>query len=233
VDSELSIIEKAIAFGIPILLAITLHEAAHAYAAFMLGDRTAKDQGRMSLNPFRHIDPVGTIVLPTMLFLASSPFLFGWAKPVPIEPRYFKNRRRDTMWVALAGPLMNVFLAMVSVRLLSIVDVFPQAYQNLAIETFKYGLLINIFLAVLNMLPIPPLDGGKVLAGLLPSGPASRLEQFEKYGMLPLLLLLVGLPLVGMAIGMNLNPLGWVVLGISDWVIQGIAALAGLSSSGS
>ncbi len=227
-DSQLSLIETIISFGVPTLLAITLHEAAHAYAANLLGDTTAKDLGRMSLNPLRHIDPVGTIVLPVMLKLAGSPFLFGWAKPVPVDQRRFKNPRRDMMWVALAGPAMNVFLAMVSARLLGMVDSLPAASQNLAQATFETGLVINILLAVLNMLPIPPLDGGKVLVGLLPESLAQRLARVEKYGMLPLLVLMVGLPLLGNAIGVNLNPVGWVVLNIADWVVQLIARLSGL-----
>ena len=227
-DSVLSIIKSVIAFGVPTLLAITLHEAAHAYAANMLGDTTAKDLGRMSLNPIRHIDPVGTIALPLLLKLSGSPFLFGWAKPVPVDDRSFKNPRRDMMWVALAGPLMNLFLAMVSARLFVMVDSFPPEYQKIAIDTFKNGLIINILLMVLNMLPIPPLDGGKVLLGILPTGLAMRLAQLEKYGMLPLLLLMVGLPLLGNTIGVNLNPIGWVVLNIADEVVQLIARLSGL-----
>lgn len=227
-DSELSIIQSIVAFGVPILLAITLHEAAHAYAANLLGDPTAKALGRVSLNPFRHIDPMGTIALPVMLKLVGSPFLFGWAKPVPVDDRNFRNPRRDMMWVALAGPLMNLFLALVSARLLISADIVPQQYQNLAVETFQNGLIFNILLMVLNMLPIPPLDGGKVLIGILPQGLAMRLAQFEKYGMLPLLLLMVALPLLGMAVGVNLNPIGWVVITISDAVLQLIAQLSGL-----
>ncbi|MBL8629146.1 MAG: site-2 protease family protein [Rhodospirillaceae bacterium] len=221
-----------IAFGLPAILAITLHEAAHAYAAYLLGDQTAKRLGRMSLNPIKHIDPVGTIALPLMLKLAGSSFLFGWAKPVPVDPRYFKRPLKDMMWVALAGPGMNIFLAMVSARLFYTVPSLPEAYQAVAVETFRNGLIINILLAVLNMLPIPPLDGGKVLLGLLPQGPALRLAQFEKYGMLPLLLLMVVLPLVGSAIGMDLNPIGWVVVGISEWVLQAIAWLSGFTGTG-
>ncbi len=230
-DSELSLIETIIAFGIPIVLAITLHEAAHAYIAYVFGDRTAKDLGRMSLNPIKHIDPMGTIVLPLMLKLASSPFLFGWAKPVPVDPRHFKRPLKDMMWVALAGPAMNLFLAMLSARLLYAVPSLPEAYQLVAAETLKNGLIFNIVLAVLNMLPIPPLDGGKVLLGLLPTGLALRLARFEKYGMLPLLLLLVGLPLLGSALNIDLNPVGWVVTGISEWVLHIIASLSGLTDA--
>ncbi len=227
-DSELSIIESVVAFGVPTLLAITLHEAAHAYAANMLGDTTAKDLGRMSLNPIKHIDPIGTIALPLMLKLAGSSFLFGWAKPVPVDQRRFQNPRRDMMWVALAGPLMNLFLAMVSARLFVTVNSLPPEFQKAAFETFKNGLIINILLAVLNMLPIPPLDGGKVLIGLLPPGPAMRLAQVEKYGMLPLLVLMVALPMLGNAIGVSLNPVGWVVVNIADAIVQLIARLSGL-----
>jgi Zn-dependent protease len=123
---------------------------------------------------------------------------------------------------------MNLFLALVSARLLMSVESVPATYQQLALETCKNGLIFNILLMVLNMLPIPPLDGGKVLIGILPQGLAMRLAQFEKYGMLPLLLLMVALPLLGMAIGVNLNPIGWVVLTISDVVLQLIAQLSGL-----
>lgn len=227
-DSELSIIETVIAFGVPTLLAITLHEAAHAYAAYLLGDPTAKEQGRLSLNPIRHIDPVGTIALPLMLKLAGSPFLFGWAKPVPVDDRRFRHPRRDMMWVALAGPAMNIFLALVSARLLISIEIVPESYRDMVVVAFQSSLIINILLAVLNMLPIPPLDGGKVLVGLLPEAPAMRLARLEKYGMLPLLLLMVALPLVGVGLGIDLNPVGWLVLAVSDWVLGIIAGLAGL-----
>ncbi|MSO98127.1 MAG: site-2 protease family protein [Rhodospirillaceae bacterium] len=232
VDSELSLIESVVAYGLPTLLAITLHEAAHGYVAYLFGDPTAKNLGRLSLNPIRHIDLVGTILLPAMLKLAGSPFLFGWAKPVPVDARHFRRPRQDMMWVAAAGPAMNLLLAMASARLMHVIDSLPAAYQNMAQVTLEISLVINVLLGVLNMLPIPPLDGGKVLVGLLPAGLARRLAQVEKYGMLPLLLILVGLPMLGSAIGVNLNPVGWVVLNISDWIVQLIASLSGLSASG-
>jgi Zn-dependent protease len=230
-DSELSIIETVIAVAIPAILGITLHEAAHAYVAYVFGDTTAQSQGRMSLNPIRHIDPFGTLLLPALLKLSGSPFLFGWAKPVPVDVRNFRNPRRAMMWVAAAGPVMNLFLAMASARLLFLVDVAPVETHDLLAATLQNGLIFNILLAVLNMLPIPPLDGAKVLIGLLPPEAARRLAQVEKYGMLPLLILLLGLPFLGAAMGIELNPVGWVVVAISDQIVEWIAALSGLTAA--
>ena len=175
----------------PILFAITLHEAAHGWVAYKLGDPTAKSRGRITLNPIKHIDPMGTVVVP--LFLAMvSPFVMGWAKPVPVEPRYFKSPMLDMALVALAGPVSNFIMACLWAMFIVISNSVMSASPTLSFlaEMGEKGIIINVVLMVLNLLPILPLDGGRVLAGVLPTSLALPFMRMERFGMLIVLLLL-------------------------------------------
>lgn len=168
-------------YALPILFAITLHEAAHAYAARYFGDNTAYSQGRMSLNPARHIDPVGTLLIPIVLFFVGSPFLFGYAKPVPIEYRNLRHPKRDMAWVALAGPAANLLMA-----LLWMLFVVALSAANAREEFFfrmgQAGVLTNLVIFAFNLFPVPPLDGGRVLTSVLPNRAAYKFAQLESYG---------------------------------------------------
>jgi Zn-dependent protease len=212
--------------AIPAILAITLHEAAHGYAALAFGDPTARDAGRLSLNPLRHVDPVGTVLLPGMLWLSGLP-LFGWARPVPVNFARLGNPRRDMVWVAGAGPGMNIALAFLSGLLLHLVPDPPWPGARLAGEFLVNSVQINVLLAVFNMLPLPPMDGGRVAVGLLPDALARPLARLEKYGMVILLALLIGLPWVGSLVGLNLNLVTWIVVPVAERIVDLIAALAG------
>lgn len=179
-------------WAVPVLLAITLHEAAHGWVANKLGDPTARQLGRITMNPLKHIDPMGTIVIPLVLVTLSG-FIIGWAKPVPVDPRHFKQPLLDMGLVALAGPMSNLFMAC-GWALLITVSASALADSSMAfhlIQVGKAGVTINIILMVLNLLPIPPLDGGRVLAGVLPRDIALSFMRIEPYGMWIILALLV------------------------------------------
>ena len=229
-DSELSTIPAVLAVAIPAILAITLHEAAHGFIALAFGDPTAKERGRLSLNPFRHVDPFGTIILPAMLKLSGSPFIMGWAKPVPVDFGQLRNPRSDMVWVALAGPGMNIALAMISALLLNMLVYLPPDAIPFVKETLENSLGINVLLAVFNMIPLPPLDGGRVAVGLLPLPLARGLARTEKYGILLMLGILIALPWLGSQIGVDLDLFAWIILPIADAVVNFIAAVAGLTS---
>lgn len=229
-DSELSTIPAVLAVAIPAILAITLHEAAHGFIALAFGDPTAKERGRLSLNPFRHVDPFGTIILPAMLKLSGSPFIMGWAKPVPVDFGRLRNPRSDMVWVALAGPGMNIALAMISALLLNMLVYLPPDAIPFVKETLENSLGINVLLAVFNMIPLPPLDGGRVAVGLLPLPLARGLARTEKYGILLMLGILIALPWLGSQIGVDLDLFAWIILPIADAVVNFIAAVAGLTS---
>ena len=179
--------------AVPILMAITLHEVAHGRAARHFGDRTAEAQGRLSLNPLRHIDPVGTVLVPALLLALHSPFLFGWARPVPVNPRFMRRPRQDMVWVAAAGPASNIVMAIGWAIVLSMAQRGGGGAVVLALQAMAWtGVWINLLLAVFNLLPIPPLDGGRVLTNLMRPGPAVRvLERLEPWGLLIVLGLVV------------------------------------------
>ncbi|MGB7481998.1 MAG: site-2 protease family protein [Burkholderiaceae bacterium] len=168
-------------YALPILFAITLHEAAHAYAAKYFGDSTAYLQGRMSLNPIRHIDPVGTLLIPILLFVVGSPFLFGYAKPVPVEFGRLRNPKKQMAWVALAGPAANLVMAlmwMVLALLLLALGIGEDFFMRMA----QAGVLTNLVIFAFNLFPVPPLDGGRILTSILPHQYAYKFAQLEPYG---------------------------------------------------
>ncbi|WP_373699433.1 site-2 protease family protein [Neisseria dentiae] len=175
---------------VPVLLAITVHEAAHGYAARYWGDRTAEQLGRLTLNPLAHIDPIGTILVPIVMFLLT-PFLFGWAKPVPIVPRNFRNMRMGLRMVAVAGPLSNLVMAFGWGLVFALASHVPESFQYPLGEMAKYGVLINAVLFVLNMLPVLPLDGGRFVDSFLPARASMQFQKIEPYGTWIILILLV------------------------------------------
>jgi len=183
-------------WALPVVLAVVLHEVAHGWVADRLGDNTARFMGRLTLNPLKHIDPFGTVLIPLMLIVAGSPFLFGYAKPVPVDFRKLRNPKRDMVWVALAGPITNLLLALVSTLLLALAVNLPQAMiwaaEPLALMC-QASIIINLVLFIFNLLPLPPLDGGRVAVGLLPGAAAYQLARIEPYGFI----IIVGLLLMG------------------------------------
>lgn len=191
---EFTVIQQICIWAIPVLLAITLHEAAHAYVAFRCGDTTAKMFGRLSLNPLRHIDPIGTVLMPILVgFLTNFSFVIGYAKPVPINWTQFRNPRRDIVLVALAGPFANFFMAFLWAACFKISSLFhPETFLPAQFFLFaaRAGMIINLVLAFLNLIPIPPLDGSRLISSLLPPRQAILYAKIEPYGFFILLILI-------------------------------------------
>lgn len=190
---DVSLVQQIAAWVLPVLLAITVHETAHGWVALHFGDRTAQMQGRLTLNPIRHIDPVGTILVPGLMLLLPGGFVFGWAKPVPVDWRNFRHPKRDMAWVAAAGPASNLLMGLIWALLARLALMLPADNWAKAPLLFMgvAGVFINTILMVLNLLPLPPLDGGRVLTGLLPRAWAYRFARIEPYGFIILLVLLM------------------------------------------
>ena len=212
---------------LPLVLAITFHEAAHGFVAHRLGDNTAWQLGRVSFNPLRHIDPFGTVILPAMLLFAHSPFLFGYAKPVPVNFRNLDNPRLDMVWVALAGPVTNILLALAAGLAVHALPLIPAGSAQWIADNLRNAILINAVLAVFNMLPIPPLDGGRVAVGLLPRALGLPLARLEPFGMMILFGLLILLPLAGSQFGLNLDVISAILRTLTGHVIQAVLFLTG------
>lgn len=224
-----SFIQTASTWVLPVLLAITFHEASHGFVAWKLGDDTAYRLGRVTFNPFRHIDPMGTVALPALLYFSIG-VPFGYAKAVPVHFGRLRRPRRDSALVAAAGPGSNLVLALLSAVGLYTVFWIPELAQQWTAETLLNSIKINIILAIFNMLPLLPLDGGRVMATLLPVRLAIPYMRTEKFGMILLLVLIIGPPLIGPYFGADLNILGWLLHTPYEYVVRAVLAVTGTDS---
>jgi Zn-dependent protease len=218
-----NLIQTVLIYALPVLFAITIHEAAHGYVARHFGDNTAYVQGRVTLNPIKHIDPIGTILMPLMLYFATSgAFLFGYAKPVPVNFGHLRHPKRDMIWVALAGPLSNFVQALFWALAYTVMVGFG-VEERFFLEMGRAGVLVNLVMWAFNLFPLPPLDGGRVLVGLLPPRPAYALSRVEPWGFF----IVLGLVLVGIVGALWLRPLMAVGYSVLRFVLAPVTALFG------
>jgi len=223
---NLQLLNDILLLAIPVIIAITFHEAAHGYVALHFGDSTAKDEGRVTLNPLKHVDPFGTILLPALLYFTAG-FLFGYAKPVPVKFGQLRNPRWDMIWVAIAGPAMNILLAIVSAILLRIALTQGLNEDSAFIQVLVSSVQLNAILAVFNMLPLPPLDGSKVVAPFLPISLARPYLALEGLGMIILLLLMFVAPILAQRSGIDFDVIGPLVLDPAQAVVRTILSVVG------
>lgn len=214
---------------LPVIIAVTFHEAAHGYVARVLGDNTASRLGRVTLNPLKHIDPFGTIILPGLLLLAGSPFLFGYARPVPVSFRALREPRIGMAMVAAAGPVTNIALALIAALMFHFAGLLPPSLGEWVFTNLKNALVLNVFLAIFNLFPIPPLDGGRIAVALLPQAIGRKLAQLEPYGLVLLIGLLFVVPFIGRQTGIDLGVAWHALRVITSTTIDFILKLTGHS----
>jgi Zn-dependent protease len=222
-----SVLNTISVWVIPLIIAITFHEAAHGYVARLCGDDTAWRLGRVTFNPSKHIDPFGTVLLPGLLLLMRSPFLFGYAKPVPVNFRALRHPRIDSIWVAAAGPAMNFALATLAALAFHLLVYLPDPAAPWVAENLKNALVINVLLAIFNLLPLPPLDGGRIAVGVLPRALAIPFARIEPYGMMILIGVVFVLPLLGAQLGIDLNIVWQLVIRSTNVIIGVILRITG------
>ncbi|HEY5210612.1 MAG TPA: site-2 protease family protein [Stellaceae bacterium] len=225
-----SLLVQISVFALPAIFAITLHEAAHGFVANKLGDDTALRAGRVTFNPLKHIDPFGTVLMPLLLFFVSrGSFLFGYAKPVPVNFSRLNHPRMDMVWVALAGPGINILMAIGAALLFYVIPFVPTVAKLWAALNLRNAVMFNVVLAVFNMIPLPPLDGGRVAVGLLPNFLARPLARLERYGIVIVIGVLFLLPWIGREIGVDLDIVSVLIYWPANTIVQGIGWLTGVA----
>ena len=226
---ETGLFFKISAWVVPVLIAITLHEAAHGWTAWKLGDDTAYNLGRVTFNPFRHLDPFGTVLLPGLLLIISGgSAAFGYAKPVPVNFWRLRNEKRDTVIVALAGPLSNLILAILSAGLLYLLVMFPEGVRSWTGAMLYASIFMNLILFIFNMLPVPPLDGGRVAVALLPLSLGAKLARLERFGFVIILAFLFVLPFLSGQFGVDMDLFKWLVIDPAQYLLRVILFSVGL-----